>query len=99
MRGMALVLGIDSSTQSTKALVTDAETGAVVGAGRAAHPDGTEVDPDAWWLACQEAIGQATAALTEPVQAVAVGRQPPRTVTADAAHDLVRPALPWGRTR
>src|SRR5438874_13406953 len=96
---MTLVLGIDSSTQSTKALVTDAETGAVVAEGRAAHPDGTEVDPDAWWRACQEAVGQACAHLAEPVAAVAVGGQQHGMVTLDAARDVVRPALLWNDTR
>jgi xylulokinase len=42
-----LVLGIDSSTQSTKALLVDAESGQVLEERRAAHPDGTEVDPRA----------------------------------------------------
>src|SRR5689334_12461860 len=96
---MPLVLGIDSSTQSTKALVTDAETGAVLAEGRAAHPDGTEVDPAAWWLACQDAIAQATAGLSEPVAAVAVAGQQHGMVTLDAGGEVVRPALLWNDTR
>ena len=50
---MVLVAGVDSSTQSCKVVVADAETGAVVRSGRAPHPDGTEVDPAAWWAAWQ----------------------------------------------
>jgi xylulokinase len=96
---MPLVLGIDSSTQSTKALVTDAETGEVVAEGRAAHPDGTEVDPAAWWLACQDAIAQATAGLSAPVAAVAVAGQQHGMVTLDATGEVVRPALLWNDTR
>ncbi|HET9138269.1 xylulokinase [Actinophytocola sp.] len=96
---MTLVLGIDSSTQSTKALLTDAETGTVVAEGRAAHPDGTEVDPHAWWQACQEAISQATAGSTERVAAVAVAGQQHGMVTLDAAGEVVRPALLWNDTR
>ncbi|PWU48932.1 xylulose kinase, partial [Micromonospora globispora] len=46
---MPLVAGVDSSTQSCKVVVRDAETGALVRQGRAPHPDGTEVDPQAWW--------------------------------------------------
>ena len=45
---MALVAGVDSSTQSCKVLVLDARTGGVVRRGRASHPDGTEVDPLQW---------------------------------------------------
>ena len=43
-----LVAGIDCSTQSTKVLVCDAETGQVVRSGSAPHPDATEVDPAVW---------------------------------------------------
>ncbi|HEV2779454.1 MAG TPA: xylulokinase [Actinophytocola sp.] len=96
---MTLVLGIDSSTQSTKALVTDAETGAVLAEGRAGHPDGTEVHPEAWWRACQDAIGEVTAGLGEPVAAVAVGGQQHGMVVLDAAGEVVRPALLWNDTR
>ncbi|CAA9305430.1 MAG: Xylulose kinase, partial [uncultured Friedmanniella sp.] len=39
---MTYVAGVDSSTQSVKVVVCDAETGAVVRTGRAPHPDGTE---------------------------------------------------------
>ncbi|MDT4951033.1 MAG: xylulokinase, partial [Pseudonocardiales bacterium] len=50
---MTLVAGIDSSTQSCKVVVRDADTGALVRSGTAAHPDGTEVDPERWWSALQ----------------------------------------------
>ena len=53
---MALVAGIDSSTQSCKVVVRDADTGALVRSGRASHPDGTEVAPWYWWDALQSAI-------------------------------------------
>ena len=48
---MALVAGVDSSTQSCKIVIRDSETGALVRSGRAKHPDGTTVDPNAWWAA------------------------------------------------
>ena len=38
---MPLVAGVDSSTQACKVVVRDAETGALVREGRAAHPEGT----------------------------------------------------------
>jgi xylulokinase len=44
---VTLVAGIDSSTQSCKVLICDADSGEVVREGRAAHPDGTEIDPAA----------------------------------------------------
>ena len=48
---MALVAGIDSSTQSCKVVICDADTGDTVRSGSAPHPGGTEVDPAAWWAA------------------------------------------------
>lgn len=42
-----LMAGVDTSTQSTKVRVTDAETGEMVRFRQAKHPDGTSVNPDA----------------------------------------------------
>jgi hypothetical protein len=41
---MTLVAGVDCSTQATKVVVCDAESGQVVRSGRADHPDTTEVE-------------------------------------------------------
>jgi xylulokinase len=93
------VLGIDSSTQSTKALLVDAASGRVVAEGRAAHPDGTEVPPAAWWRAARDAIGQATAQASRPIEGVAVAAQQHGMVALDAAGAPVRPALLWNDVR
>ena len=90
-----LVLGIDSSTQSTKALLVDAETGQVLEERRASHPDGTEVDPRAWLRAVDEAAGP----LLERADALAVGGQQHGMVLLDEAGEVVRPALLWNDTR
>ncbi len=94
---MALVAGVDTSTQSCKVLVVEAATGAVVREGRAAHPDGTEVHPDAWWTAFVAAAGDAGG--LDDVEAVGVGGQQHGMVCLDAAGDVVRPALLWNDTR
>ena len=94
---MPLVAGVDSSTQSCKVVVRDAETGALVRGGRAPHPDGTEVDPAAWWAALQEAA-QAAGGLAD-VAAVAVGGQQHGMVVLDETGTVVRPALLWNDTR
>ncbi|MBK6870601.1 MAG: xylulokinase [Kineosporiaceae bacterium] len=94
---MALVAGIDSSTQSCKVVIRDAETGALVRDGRASHPDGTEVDPAHWWRALHEAVTAAGG--LEDVAAIAVGAQQHGMVTLDEAGDVVRPALLWNDTR
>jgi xylulokinase len=94
---VTLVAGIDSSTQSCKVVVRDADTGALVRSGRAAHPDGTEVDPQAWWTALEAAV--AAAGGLDDVAAVAVGGQQHGMVCLDEAGDVVRPALLWNDTR
>lgn len=94
---MTLVAGIDSSTQSCKVVIRDAETGALVRQGRAAHPDGTEVHPDHWWDALQQA--KAEAGGFADVAAVSVGGQQHGMVCLDEAGEVVRPALLWNDTR
>ena len=94
---MPLVAGIDSSTQSCKVVVCDAETGAPVREGRAAHPDGTQVHPDSWQRALREA--SAAAGGLSDVAAVAVGAQQHAMVCLDADGQVVRPALLWNDTR
>jgi xylulokinase len=89
------VLGIDSSTQSTKALLVDAETGHVLEQRRAPHPDGTEVDPQAWLDAVDDAAGP----LLERADALAVGGQQHGMVLLDEHDQVVRPALLWNDTR
>src|SRR5215212_9370885 len=90
-----LVLGIDSSTQSTKALLVDAETGEVIAQRSAPHPDGTSVDPRAWL----EAFDQATAGLLDRASAVAVGGQQHGMVALDEADVPVHDAILWNDTR
>jgi xylulokinase len=94
---MPLVAGIDSSTQSCKVVIRDAATGALVRQGRAAHPEGTEVHPDHWWNALQEAIAQAGG--LDDVDAVSVGGQQHGMVCLDESGEVVRPALLWNDTR
>ncbi|GMA24335.1 hypothetical protein GCM10025864_20940 [Luteimicrobium album] len=92
-----LVAGVDSSTQSCKVVVRDAETGALVRSGSASHPDGTEVHPDAWWDAFRSAA-EAAGGLAD-VAAIAVGGQQHGMVLLDAEGEVLRPALLWNDTR
>ncbi|MFV2109729.1 xylulokinase [Micromonospora sp. LOL_015] len=94
---MTLVAGVDSSTQSCKVVIRDADTGKLVREGRAAHPDGTEVHPDAWWAALQQAIDAAGG--LDDVSAAAVAGQQHGMVCLDETGDVVRPALLWNDTR
>jgi xylulokinase len=92
---VALVAGVDSSTQSTKVLLCDADSGEVVAAGQAPHPDGTEVDPAAW----EAALRRAGEGLLGRADAVAVAGQQHGMVALDHEGAVVRPALLWNDTR
>ncbi|MDP9168724.1 MAG: FGGY family carbohydrate kinase, partial [Actinomycetota bacterium] len=94
---MALVAGIDSSTQSCKVVICDADTGDILRSGSAGHPSGTEVDPSAWWTALGDAA--AAAGGLDDVSAISVGAQQHGMICLDTAGNIVRDALLWNDTR
>jgi xylulokinase len=94
---MTLVAGIDSSTQSCKVVIHDLETGALVRSGRAPHPQGTEVDPEAWWSALLSAIQDAGG--LDDVAALSIAGQQHGMVVLDDGGRVIRPALLWNDTR
>lgn len=94
---MTLVAGVDSSTQSCKVVVRELETGDVVRSGRATHPDGTEVDPRAWWEALLAAIDDAGG--LADVSAISIAGQQHGMVVLDESGEVIRPALLWNDTR
>jgi xylulokinase len=91
------VAGIDSSTQSCKVVVRDALTGELIRSGKASHPAGTEVDPEAWFAALQAAIEDAGG--LDDVAAVSIGGQQHGMVLLDASGNIIRKALLWNDTR
>ncbi len=96
---MPLVAGVDSSTQSCKVEIRDADTGMPVASGRAPHPPVTppraEQDPAAWWAAFE----QAWAAAGSPrVAAIGVAGQQHGMVALDAEGQVIRPAKLWNDT-
>jgi len=94
---MALALGVDSSTQSCKVVVVDTSTGSVTRTGRARHPEGTSVDPEAWWQALNAAITQAGG--LDDIAAWSIGGQQHGMVALDAEGRVIRDALLWNDTR
>ncbi len=90
-----LVAGVDSSTQSTKVVLCQAEDGAVVGRGSAPHPPGTEADPAAWWAALQRAGD----GLLDRAAAVGVAGQQHGMIVLDGDGVVIRPALLWNDLR
>jgi xylulokinase len=89
-----LVAGVDSSTQSTKVLLCEAEDGTIVARASAPHPSGTEVDPLAWRYALQ-----AGEELLSRADAIGVAGQQHGMVVLDENAEVVRPALLWNDLR
>ncbi|MGW0120421.1 xylulokinase [Streptomyces sp. NPDC003327] len=103
----AVVIGVDSSTQSTKAAAVDADTGELLAIGRAPHTvTGTggarESDPEEWWTALVTAVRAAVRDAGVPAEAVtalAVAGQQHGLVVLGPDGRPARPALLWNDTR
>lgn len=93
---MPTVIGVDSSTQSCKVLVVDVDSGEIVSEATRSHPEGTEIDPEVWWAALQDALQQVD---TSNVKAISIGAQQHGLVALDVSGEVVRPALLWNDTR
>jgi xylulokinase len=100
-----LVIGIDSGTQSTKALVVDAKSGKVLGSASEAYdlipklpPGAKEQHPETWReataKATKKALAQAKAKAGE-VKAIGVSGQQHGFVPLDAQGEVIRPAKLW----
>jgi xylulokinase len=95
------VCGIDSSTQSTKVQLRDAETGAVLAQARQAHPPTSpprsEQDPEAWWRALRQGLDQVGQRLGTP-DALSVAGQQHGMVALGPDGEVLRPAKLWNDT-
>ena len=98
---MALVIGIDSSTQSTKAELRDLESGELLATGKASHPPTnppvSEQDPESWWTALVDAVTQLGDRRGEAV-AISVAGQQHGLALIDESGAPVRPAKLWNDT-
>ncbi|MFF3323692.1 xylulokinase [Streptomyces sp. NPDC002889] len=107
MPSNAVVIGVDSSTQSTKAAFTDVATGELLAVGRAPHhvsgADGArETDPEVWWRALRQAVAaglKQSGLRPSDVTGIAVAGQQHGLVVLDRAGTPLRPALLWNDTR
>src|SRR5215471_21422473 len=100
-----LLVGIDSGTQSTKALVVDAKDGKVLASAAQEYelipnlpPGAKEQHPDTWREATastiRRALRQAKAVAAE-VKAIGVSGQQHGFVPLDASGEVIRPAKLW----
>ena len=100
-----LVIGVDSGTQSTKALVVNVANGRVEGEGAKAYgliaglpPGAKEQDPATWIDATKSAIRVAlkkAKAKPEEVRAIGVSGQQHGFVPLDKKGNVIRPAKLW----
>ena len=101
------VAGVDSSTQSTKVIIKNAQTGELVREGSASHQSGvdkngnpifgTETDPQIWLQALHLAIENAGG--LSDVAAISIAGQQHGMVLLDEKKNVVRPALLWNDVR
>src|SRR3954468_13501564 len=98
---MAYVIGIDSSTTATKAVVWDRD-GRSVAEGRAEfaltlpRPGWHEQDPEDWWRSCAAAVRQALESVDgSDIEALCVTHQRETFACVDEQGRPVRPAIVW----
>lgn len=97
-------MGIDCGTQSTKVVLRDPSTGAVLAVGRAPHEliardDGTSEQDPAWWIdALKIAARNAMRDERFEVSGIGVSGQQHGLVALDARDHPVRPAKLWNDT-
>src|SRR5580698_789232 len=100
---MSLFIGIDSGTQSTKAVVVDLESRQVVAEARSAHrmidglPLGAmEQHPQEWAGALDAVLRQLAGRVDRArVRGIGVSGQQHGFVPLDAAGEVIRPAKLW----
>jgi xylulokinase len=104
---VSLVLGIDSSTTATKAILMGTG-GEVVGVASALYgyetprPLWSEQDPELWWKGAIDAIGQVTAETgvsASEIEAIGLTGQMHGSVLLDDDCEVVRPAILWNDQR
>ena len=100
-----IFIGIDSGTQSTKALALDAETGEILASSQETYdilqglPNGhLEQDPSDWINAVRNVIASCVAALGDrklEVRGIGVSGQQHGLVVLDENDEVIRPAKLW----
>lgn len=102
---MSVVAGVDSSTQSCTVELRDAESGVLLGSGRAKHPltspPVSEQSTSDWWHAFETSLAQACTAAgvgTDAIAAISVGAQCHGLVALDEDFQEIRPVKLWNDT-
>lgn len=103
---MPIVVGVDSSTQSCKIELRDAQSGMLLGFGSAAHSPAhgpcSEQNPASWWKAFELALSLAidhAGCQRCDIAAISVAAQCHGLVPLDAQSEVIRPAKLWNDTQ
>ena len=91
-----IVAGVDSSTQSVKVVLRDADSGELIASTSRPHPDGTEVNPLEWKKALDSALDELG---KYEISAISIGGQQHGMVALDHDGAVIRDALLWNDTR
>jgi xylulokinase len=91
-----IVAGVDSSTQSVKVVLRDADSGELIASTSRPHPDGTEVNPLEWKKALDSALDELG---KYEISAISIGGQQHGMVALDHHGAVIRDALLWNDTR
>jgi len=97
-----LIAGVDCSTQATKVLVLDGDSGQILGEGRATHTvtgdhGARETDPREWWEALRSALAQTGRA--GEIDAISIGGQQHGLVVLGGDGQPLRKSMLWNDTR
>ncbi|AEC01393.1 xylulokinase [Parasphaerochaeta coccoides] len=101
---MAIIVGIDVGTQSTKTLWYDTTSRKTLALTQKAYglterPDGTREQDASWWIeAIIACFSQVDPAIREQVEAIGVSGQQHGFVPVDAAGEVIRPVKLWNDT-
>src|ERR1700678_3141248 len=100
-----LAIGIDSGTQSTKSVVLDTETGAILASAQRPYelitdlpPGHMEQDPQVWINAVDDTVRECLAqvgARKDEVKAIGVSGQQHGLVPLNKENEVIRPAKLW----
>ncbi|MBS0847884.1 xylulokinase [Citrobacter sp. JGM124] len=102
-----MYLGIDAGTSEIKTLVLEEDGTIVAIAGvtltvQRPHPHWSEQDPEAWWQALNQAVGQLRSKVGErwsDIRAIGLSGQMHGAVLLDARGEVLRPCILWNDTR
>jgi len=100
-------LGVDLGTSSCKVVAVDQDGSVLAVATRSyplhsARPGWSEQNPDDWWAATDEAVGEVTATLPRrgaEVVAIGLSAQMHGLVALDDANTVIRPSILWNDQR